>query len=46
MTAAAFTEPDSGSDSGSMITKATKVDGGYILNGAKAWCTYANRANF
>lgn len=43
--AAAFTEPDSGSDSASMITKATKTDGGYLLNGAKAWCTYANRAN-
>ena len=25
--------------------KATKTDGGYLLNGAKAWCTYANRAN-
>ena len=37
MTAAAFTEPDFGSDSGGMITKATKVDGGYILNGSKAW---------
>ncbi|MBT3445392.1 acyl-CoA dehydrogenase [bacterium] len=43
--AAAFTEPDSGSDSASMIMKATKTDGGYLLNGAKAWCTYANRAN-
>lgn len=46
MTAAAFTEPDSGSDTGSMITKATKVDGGYVLNGSKAWCTYANRAHY
>ena len=46
MTAAAFTEPDFGSDSGGMITKATKVDGGYILNGSKAWCTFANRANY
>ena len=43
--AAAFTEPDSGSDSASMIMKATNTDGGYLLNGAKAWCTYANRAN-
>ena len=43
--AAAFTEPDSGSDSASMIMKATKTDGGYLLNGAKACCTYANRAN-
>ncbi len=43
--AAAFTEPDSGSDSASMRLKATKTDGGYLLNGAKAWCTFANRAN-
>ena len=43
--AAAVTEPYSGSDSASMIMKATKTDGGYLLNGAKAWCTYANRAN-
>ena len=43
--AAAFTEPDSGSDSASMRLKATKTDGGYLLNGAKAWCTFANRSN-
>jgi (2S)-methylsuccinyl-CoA dehydrogenase len=43
--AAAFTEPDAGSDSASMRLKATKTDGGYLLNGAKAWCTFANRAN-
>ncbi|MEC9381626.1 MAG: acyl-CoA dehydrogenase family protein [Thermodesulfobacteriota bacterium] len=43
--AAAFTEPDSGSDSASMRLKATKTEGGYLLNGAKAWCTFANRSN-
>ncbi len=43
--AAAFTEPDSGSDSASMRLKATKTDDGYLLNGAKAWCTFANRSN-
>ena len=32
-----LTEPDHGSDPGSMTTKATKVDGGYRLNGEKAW---------
>jgi glutaryl-CoA dehydrogenase len=32
-----LTEPDHGSDPGSMITKADKIDGGYILNGAKMW---------
>ena len=34
-----LTEPDSGSDPGSMRTVAKKVDGGYILNGAKMWIT-------
>ena len=34
-----LTEPDHGSDPGGMITKATKVPGGYKLNGAKMWIT-------
>ena len=34
-----LTEPDFGSDPGGMITKAKKVDGGYVLNGAKMWIT-------
>ena len=34
-----LTEPDHGSDPGSMKTRAKKVDGGYILNGAKMWIT-------
>jgi glutaryl-CoA dehydrogenase len=34
-----LTEPDHGSDPGSMITRATKVDGGYSLTGAKTWIT-------
>jgi glutaryl-CoA dehydrogenase len=34
-----LTEPDHGSDPGSMITRATKKDGGYVLNGAKMWIT-------
>ena len=36
-----LTEPDSGSDPGGMRTKATKVDGGYLLNGTKMWITNA-----
>ncbi len=32
-----LTEPDYGSDAGSMITRARKVDGGYVMNGAKMW---------
>ena len=34
-----LTEPDHGSDPGSMITRAKKVDGGYRLTGAKMWIT-------
>ncbi len=34
-----LTEPDFGSNPGGMITNAKKVDGGYILNGAKMWIT-------
>ncbi len=32
-----LTEPDYGSDPGGMVTRAKKVDGGYLLNGAKMW---------
>jgi len=34
-----LTEPDHGSDPGSMITRAKKVDGGYLISGAKNWIT-------
>jgi glutaryl-CoA dehydrogenase len=34
-----LTEPDSGSDPASMLTRATVVDGGYTLTGAKMWIT-------
>jgi len=42
----ALTEPDYGSDAGNLKTTATKVEGGYLLNGTKTWignadiCTY------
>lgn len=32
-----LTEPDAGSDPGGMNTRATKIDGGYRLQGAKTW---------
>src|SRR5437899_4967799 len=34
-----LTEPDHGSDPSSMVTRARKVDGGYLLKGAKMWIT-------
>jgi len=36
-----LTEPDFGSDPGSMVTRAEKVSGGYKLNGAKMWISNA-----
>jgi len=36
-----LTEPDAGSDPGSMLSNAKKVDGGYLLNGSKTWITNA-----
>ena len=32
-----LTEPDAGSDPGGMITRARKVPGGYVIQGAKMW---------
>ncbi|AUL99080.1 acyl-CoA dehydrogenase [Zoogloeaceae bacteirum Par-f-2] len=34
-----LTEPDHGSDPASMVSRAEKVDGGWLLNGAKMWIT-------
>ncbi|MGB2758242.1 MAG: acyl-CoA dehydrogenase family protein [Acidimicrobiia bacterium] len=39
------TEPDFGSDVAGVKTTATAVDGGYVINGVKTWCTFAGRAD-
>lgn len=44
MTALATTEPGSGSDAASIVTKAIRVDGGYRLSGQKAWISNAGAA--
>jgi len=36
-----LTEPGHGSDAGGMISRARKVDGGWILKGAKTWITHS-----
>ncbi|MDK4711402.1 acyl-CoA dehydrogenase [Rhizobium sp. CNPSo 4039] len=36
-----LTEPNHGSDPGSMVTRAKKIDGGYSLTGAKTWISNA-----
>src|SRR6476469_4392776 len=40
-----LTEPDYGSDAGGMVTRAKKVDGGFVLNGAKMWISNAPYAD-
>ena len=40
-----LTEPDFGSDPAGMITRAKKVSGGYVLNGAKMWITNGTMAH-
>jgi alkylation response protein AidB-like acyl-CoA dehydrogenase len=37
-----LTEPGSGSDAGAARTTARKVDGGWVLNGTKAFCTHGS----
>jgi glutaryl-CoA dehydrogenase len=40
-----LTEPDFGSNPTGMITNAKKIDGGYLLNGAKMWITNGTTAD-
>lgn len=41
-----MTEPNAGSDLGSISTLAKKIEGGYLLNGSKTWVTSAPLADF
>ena len=45
LAAFAMSEPDAGSDVASIRTYAEKVDGGYLINGQKMWCTFADQAD-
>ena len=42
--AISLTEPDYGSDLASARFRATKTEGGWLLNGGKTWCTFAGAA--
>lgn len=43
--AIAITEPNYGSDVAALGLKATPVEGGWVLNGSKTWCTFAGKAS-
>jgi isovaleryl-CoA dehydrogenase len=43
--AIAMTEPEAGSDVGSLSTTAERVNGGYVLNGQKVFCSNAHIAD-
>jgi (2S)-methylsuccinyl-CoA dehydrogenase len=45
MAAVAVTEPNYGSDVAGVSVGATKVEGGWKINGVKTWCTFAGYAN-
>ena len=45
MTAISVTEPNTGSDVASVSCRAVKAPGGWSISGAKAWCTFAGRAD-
>ncbi len=41
-----FSEPDAGSDAAGIKTKATRVDGGWLVNGQKVWTSGAHASGF
>ncbi|HEX5816217.1 MAG TPA: acyl-CoA dehydrogenase family protein [Methylomirabilota bacterium] len=41
-----MSEPDSGSDLASIRTRATRVDGGYLVNGTKVWTSNAHLSDY
>ncbi len=41
-----FSEPDAGSDAAGIKTRATRVDGGWLVNGQKVWTSGAHLASF
>jgi len=42
--AIAITEPNYGSDVASLSLMGSRAPGGYLVNGAKTWCTFAGKA--
>lgn len=44
LAAISITEPDYGSDVAALSLRGTKTEGGWLLDGAKTWCTFAGKA--
>src|SRR5438034_1215591 len=45
MVGISVTEPDTGSDVASVRCRAERTEGAWLISGAKAWCTFAGRAD-
>jgi (2S)-methylsuccinyl-CoA dehydrogenase len=45
MAAISVTEPNTGSDVAAVACRAERTDGGWLVTGQKAWCTFAGRAD-
>src|ERR1700716_3444596 len=45
LAAAAFTQPDAGSDSAGIKCRPVRQGGQYLVTGEKTWCTWANKAH-
>src|SRR6185312_5752665 len=41
-----LSEPGHGSDAANLVTKARPADGGYLIDGTKAWITHGGEADF
>ncbi|WP_153502704.1 acyl-CoA dehydrogenase family protein [Cumulibacter manganitolerans] len=46
LNATALSEPEAGSDVANISCRATRTDDGWVINGTKMWCTFADGADF
>lgn len=46
LAAVAISESEAGSDVANLSCRATKTEGGWVINGTKMWCTYADGADY
>lgn len=44
--AMALSEPEAGSDVSNITCRARRTDDGWVVNGSKMWCTFADRADY